>query len=83
MTDIDKSARYDKWLKAQIKKYGTEDKFRQSMRERGLKAKRNTPRGFSVMRDKDPEKHKELSRRGGNATKRAREEASKKDSSQA
>lgn len=31
----------------------------------------------------DPEKHKELSRRGGNATKRAREQAAQEDSTQA
>lgn len=68
MGDIkDKAERYDKWYKAQIKKYGSEDKFRQSMRERGLKAKRNTPRGFAVLRETDPKRFKEISKKGYDA----------------
>lgn len=44
----------------EIEKYGSEEAWRQVMRERGAKADRTTPRGFAVI---DKERVREISRK--------------------
>lgn len=41
--------RREKLLATGIAKYGSEEKYRQAMREYGAKARRDTPRGFAKM----------------------------------
>lgn len=56
--------RSEKYRASMLKKYGTEEKWRQAMREFGASADKTTPRGFKVM---DEEKHREISKQGAKA----------------
>lgn len=59
--------RKEKIKQAGILKHGSEERWRQSLRENGLKARRDTPRGFAKI---DPERVKEISKLGVEARKR-------------
>ena len=56
--------RKEKIRDAGIRKYGSEQAWREAMREFGAKADRTTPRGFTKM---SKEKRSEISRRGAEA----------------
>ena len=55
----------EKLRRAGIAKYGSEEAWRAAKRKHGMKARRDTPRGFAVLKTKNPELFKELSSRGG------------------
>jgi len=55
----------EKIKEAGIRKFGSEEAWREAMRTYGAKADRTTPRGFQVMKDR--EKHSEISKRGAEA----------------
>lgn len=58
-----KLSRAEKLRETGIKKFGSEEKWREWLRESGRKASRETPRGFATMKDK--QRHLELSSKGG------------------
>jgi len=53
------------WWSAMIEKYGSEEAVRDFMRQNSNKSNRDTPRGFAVTKNRDPEAHKKLSSEGG------------------
>ena len=58
---MEETTRKEKLRLAGIKRYGTEEAWRQAKREQGARARRDTPRGFAVM---DKAKVKEASKKG-------------------
>lgn len=64
MTEL---TRQEKYRASMIRKYGSEEAWKQAMKDHGNKARRDTPRGFSRM---SPEQIQEISRLGVEARKR-------------
>lgn len=59
--------RKEKLRQAGIAKHGSEEAWREAMREYGARADRTTPRGFAILKDKDRKLHSEISKRGAEA----------------
>ena len=55
---------------AGIKRYGSEEAWKQAQRESGALARRDTPRGFKVLKEKDPERMREIAVLGGKSGRR-------------
>lgn len=52
---------------AGINKFGSEEAWREHQRQAGAKARRDTPRGFFVLKQKNPERLREISKLGAKA----------------
>lgn len=52
---------------AGIQKFGSEEAWREHQRQAGAKARRDTPRGFFVLKQRDPERLKAISKLGAEA----------------
>ncbi len=53
------------WWESMIERHGSEEAVREFMRSNSNKSNRNTPRGFAVLKEKDPERLKEIASEGG------------------
>lgn len=52
---------------AGIKRHGSEQAWREFLRQSGNKARRDTPRGFTVLKEKNPKLLSKISKKGGKA----------------
>ena len=60
----------EKLRQAAIKRYGSEDAWREAQRAHGAKARRDTPRGFKVLKEKDPSRMHDIAVLGGKSGRR-------------
>lgn len=65
-----KLSRADKLRIKGIEKYGSEAAWRAKLKEWSNRADRSTPRGFEVLKYKDPEGHRKISSKGGKTPRR-------------
>lgn len=54
---------------AGIKRYGSEQAWRQMLSDSSNKARRDTPRGLTIVQQRDPQKFLEISAKGGRGGK--------------
>lgn len=62
---MDEMTRAEKLRLAGIKRFGSEDAWREHLRVSARKAGHTKPQGFAVIAQRDPALHKQISSKGG------------------
>lgn len=66
----EKKTRSEMLREAGIARFGSEEAWRAKLKEWSNRADRSTPRGFEVLKYKDPEGHRKISSKGGKTPRR-------------